>query len=160
MKYAATTEVSVEKSKAEIESIVMRYGASGFISGWQHAMAMIEFEMKDRRIRFMLPLPDKNEKRFWQTPHFKNQRTQEQAYGAWEQACRQSWRALLLCVKAKLEAVEAKISTFEQEFMANLVLPNGLTIGETVIPHLAKVFQGQPMPPLLPSPEKKAEAVQ
>lgn len=39
----------------------------------------------------------------------------------WEQACRQAWRALALVIKAKLEAVDAGIVTFEEEFMAQIV---------------------------------------
>ena len=35
-----------------------------------------------------------------------------------DQACRQRWRALLLVIKAKLEAVTAGISTVETEFLA------------------------------------------
>ncbi len=42
-RYAATTSVSVAKSKAEIEDILQRYGASGFMSGWQGNLAMIFF---------------------------------------------------------------------------------------------------------------------
>ena len=39
------------------------------------------------------------------------------AHGRWEQACRQRWRALALVIKAKLEAIDAEISTFEEEFL-------------------------------------------
>lgn len=40
-RYANTTTVSVSKSKAEIEDILHRYGASGFMSGWLDDKAMI-----------------------------------------------------------------------------------------------------------------------
>lgn len=151
-KYAAQTNVSVERSKAEIEQIVMRYGATGFISGWKDQQAMISFEVQDRRIRFILPLPDRMDRRFWRTPARGHERSEKQAYDAWEQACRQLWRALALAVKAKLEAVESRISTFEEEFMAHIVLPNGLTIGESVLPNLPQIMAGGPMPRLLPGP--------
>lgn len=36
-RYAATTEVTSEKSRAEIERTVSRYGATGFMYGWQSA---------------------------------------------------------------------------------------------------------------------------
>ena len=47
---------------------------------------------------------------------------------AWEQACRQHWRALLLIIRAKSAAVESGITTLESEFLANVLLPDGGTI--------------------------------
>src|SRR4051794_23640955 len=139
-RFAEGTEVSVEKSRAEIETILTRYGASAFGYAWQLEKAMIQFEAKGRRIKFILPLPSPKEKRF---THAKANattfapRTQENAHKAWEQACRQSWRALCLVIKAKLEAVEANITTFEDEFMAHIVLPSGQTVGEFMKPQIA-----------------------
>jgi hypothetical protein len=68
----------------------------------------------------------------------------------YEQACRQRWRALLLIVKAKLEAVTAGISTVEREFLPDVVLPNGATVGEWVGPQIATVYARHEMPALLP----------
>lgn len=157
MKFAANTDVSVERSKAEIEGVVMRYGANGFISGWLGNEAMITFEMRDRRIRFILPLPERNAEEY--THRRVNQhattttpRSPEEAYKAWEQACRQKWRALALAVKAKLEAVESGISSFEEEFLAHIVLPTGLTIGQTIVPGLPQIVATGKLPPLLPAP--------
>lgn len=148
MKYAAATNVSVEKSRAEIESIVRKYGATEFASGWSAGRAMIGFEMNHRQIRFQLTLPSKTEKRFTQHPRYSYRtRTEAQALVHWEQACRQLWRALALAVKAKLEAVECGISEFDQEFMANIVMPDGQTIGEHLLPRLEAALSGGP--PLL-----------
>jgi hypothetical protein len=159
MKFASDTNVSVERSKAEIEATIMKYGATGLLTGWHGNHAMVQFEMKTRQLRFMLPLPDKADKRFWYTPARRNKRDEHGAYLEWEQACRQRWRALLLAIKAKLEAVECGISEFEQEFMANIVLPDGFTIGERILPGLPEVFRGGKMPPLLPSlPPVQAQA--
>ena len=35
-----------------------------------------------------------------------------------------------LVIKAKLEAVEAGVTTFEQEFLANMVLPDKTTVSD------------------------------
>ena len=150
MKYASETSVSVEKSKAEIEATVNRYGATGFASGWQGNKAMVMFEMNERRLKFTLPLPDKHDKAFTETPHRGHRRSPEQALVSWEQACRQKWRALALVIKAKLEAVESDISTFDSEFMAQIVLPTDLTVGETILPDIDRVLAGGKLPPLLP----------
>jgi hypothetical protein len=107
-RYAAHTRVPVEKTKAEIEKLVKKYGAKGFVSGWQGSAARIEFLCADRRIRLSVVVPDS------------------------EQAARQKWRALLLVIKAKLESVDAKIATFDQAFAADIVMPDGRTVWESV----------------------------
>jgi hypothetical protein len=152
MKYAKDTEVPVERTRAEIETTVNRYGASGFMSGWQGSRAMVAFEMRDRRIKFLLPLPEKNAKQFTQTAHYGYARSGDAAQKAWEQACRQLWRALALAIKAKLEAVECGISEFDSEFMANIVLPTGMTLYETLQPDMEAICHTGRLPPLLPGP--------
>lgn len=144
MKYAAQTTVSVEKSRAEIETTVMRYGAKSFSSGWKDGSAAIMFEMRQRHIRFVLPLPLKNDPAICSDPRKPwKRRTDIQIAQAWEQACRQRWRALALAVKAKLEAVDCGISEFDYEFMANIVTRDGKTIGEHIAPRLPEALAGK-----------------
>lgn len=150
MAYAENTSVSVEKSKAEIESTLMRYGANEFVSGWDQDKALIGFKCRDRFIRFELPLPKRDDRAFTHTPNRGNARTDREAYKAWEQACRQRWRALALCIKAKLEAVESGITTFEDEFLAHIVMSNGQTIGQSLVPRLEQACDPSKMPKLLP----------
>lgn len=147
-RYAADTSVSVSSSKAEIERIIERYGATGFMSGWTAEQAMIAFAMRDRQIRFILTMPPRDDKQF--THHSKGLRTTEAAFKAWEQACRQRWRALALVIKAKLEAVESGISVFDDEFMANIVMPDGRSVSEHVRPRITSAYETGDMPPLLP----------
>lgn len=151
-RYASKTEVSPAKSRAEIEDTVTRYGASSFASGWLADRAVIQFEMKGRRVRFTLPLPDPKDKAFTEyTARGKLWlRTDGAAAELYQQAIRQRWRALLLTVKAKLEAVEAGISVFEDEFMAAIVLPDGQTVGEVMREQIAIAYRDGKMPPLLP----------
>jgi hypothetical protein len=148
-RYAAETSVSSEKSRAEIETTLRRYGASAFMYGTTDERAIVAFEAQGRRIKFELPMPDRKSREFWLSPGRRIQRTTEQAYAAWEQACRARWRALALCIKAKLEAVASGITEFESEFLAHIVLPNGQTVGETTRPGIAAAYEGRPMPPLL-----------
>lgn len=150
MAYAEKTTVSVAKSKADIEDMVQRAGAGQFVSGYKDNLAVIGFTMADRQIRFILPLPSKDEKQFWYTPERRNKRSDEQAYAAWEQACRSKWRSLFLIIKAKLEAVESGISTVEREFFYDIVLPDGKTVGEWMAPQLEAAYESGKMPPLLP----------
>ena len=150
MKYAEKTEVSAEKSRAEIENVLRKYGASGFAYGWEETTAMLQFRIQNRQVRFVLAMPDPKDRQFWRTPGRGLARNKEQAHQAWEQATRQRWRALALVVKAKLEAVEAGIATFEQEFLAHIVLPDGRSIGEYVIPQIETAYHQGGMPKLLP----------
>jgi hypothetical protein len=154
-RYAEHTDVSMEKSKAEIEATLRRYGATAFAHGWNATEAVIGFEIAHRQIRMHLPLPDRKDKRFTeiqinQSKYHVRQATREQAEKRWEQACRQSWRALALVIKAKLEAVAAGITTVEQEFLAHIVLPNGSTVGDWARPQLAAVYEQNKMPALMP----------
>lgn len=153
-KYAAQTSVSSDKSRAEIESILARYGASGFMYGTTHDRAIVAFEACGRRIKFDLPLPDRNSQEFRYTPARRNVRSPEQQQAAYEQATRQRWRALALVIKAKLEAVEAGITEFEEEFLAHIVLPGGQTVGAWLLPQVAKAYETGDMPPLLEGPRQ------
>lgn len=136
MTYAARTEVSVDKTKAEIEKLLARYGATSFASGWSPEGATIVFEAKARRIRFELPMPKQETFR---------------SVKKWEQEQRRRWRCLALMVKSKLEAVESGIVSFEEEFLAHIVVPGrGETFGQWVRPQLAEAYAGgKAMPPLL-----------
>jgi len=143
-KYAASTNVSPERSRGEIERILTRYGAKQFAYGWGGGNAMIGFQYQNRLIRFVLSLPDARELR---TPKGHRPRNIEAAH---EQITRQHWRALALAIKAKLELVESGITTFEQEFLAHVVLPNGQTVGEWAAPQIETIYANRNMPPLLP----------
>jgi hypothetical protein len=127
--YAADTSVSSEKSRNEIERILHKYGADefGYMTG--SGVARIQFSKGGRMVRFTIPLPDRASREFTLTPTGRA-RTQAQAALAYEQAVRQRWRALALVVKAKLEAVDSGISVFEEEFLANILLPGGQTVYE------------------------------
>jgi hypothetical protein len=128
MSYATRTRVPVEKSRAEIERTVRKYGASGFVSGWQGDRVKIEFLCRNRHIRMVMSEP------------------------APEQPRRQKWRSLLLLVKAKLEAVDAKIMTFEEAFLSDVVLPDGRTVWESTREPIKVAYERKETPTLLGPP--------
>lgn len=153
MRYAASTSVSAARSREEIENTVTRYGAGGFAYGWDdegsELVAMISFRMSGKHIRFKLTLPDRNSSEFTRTK--RGERKKDVALKAWEQACRQRWRALALAIKAKLEAIESGISTFEEEFLAFFLLPDGQTVGDFMVPQVEQAYLDAAMPRLLPN---------
>lgn len=138
MSYAEKTSVPIDRSQGEIRKILSKYGADGFGYGEQGAMAMIAFEMAGRRIKFLLPMPPK-----------PSERATQASIKAYDQLCRSRWRCLVLAIKAKLECVESGITTLEQEFMAHIVLPNGKTVGDAVLPQIHQSYRDGKMPPLL-----------
>lgn len=151
-RYARDTTVSVERSKAQIESLLARYGASGYATGWDGARAMVGFTMHHRQVRFVLALPDPADSEFTQTATGRD-RSDAAARKAWEQACRSRWRALLLSIQAKLESIEVGIATFDEEFLAHIVLPDGSTAGQHALPAVATAYESGRVTPLLPGGE-------
>ena len=152
-RFAENTSVSVDKSRAEIEKLIVRYGATSTAFMNAPGRALIMFEAKNRKIVFELPLPSQDEKRF-QRDGRGSLRTVEKKLEAWEQACRQRWRALALVIKAKLEAVESGITTFEDEFLSHIMMPDGQTVGAHVKPTIEQWYAGGNMQPLLPPPTR------
>ena len=78
-RYAKGTHVPADRSKAEIERILTRYGADQFIYGWEAARAMIGFRYSGKLVRFILPLPDPDSDEFTLTPSGKCRRTEDAA---------------------------------------------------------------------------------
>lgn len=147
--YASATSVSSEKSRGEIERTLTRYGAASFAYGWDAGAAMIAFSANERQIRFHLPMPDRTSREFTHTPAKGIRRTAAEAEKAWEQGVRQRWRALALVIKAKLEAVEAGIVTFEDEFAMHMILPDGRPVSTHVLPAIAQAYETGTVRPLI-----------
>lgn len=114
--YAVDTKVPVERSRQEIERVVEKYGANKFAIATDNEsrLVMIEFHMNRRRIRFELHQPPPEH----------------------PQKLRTSWRALLLAIKAKLSSVDSGIETFDEAFLAHVVMPDGRRFGEISVPQL------------------------
>lgn len=149
-RYAADTTVTADRSRAEIERILERYGAVAFMYGWDGTKAQLSFDIEGRRYRIALPLPDKAAPEFTRTPKTRELRAPDAARAAWEQATRQRWRALALWIKAVLEASESGITTLAEAMQPFIVLPNGMTAGQWLGPQIAAVYATGAMPALLP----------
>lgn len=147
--YAASTEVSAGKSRDEIERTLSRYGATQFAYAWDEQASMVGFVTAGRQIRFVLPMPNRNAREFTHTPSKNQRRGPEAQATAYEQAVRSRWRNLALVIKAKMAAVESGIVTFEQEFAMHMVLPDGMTVAEHVLPAIESAYAEGVVPPLL-----------
>jgi hypothetical protein len=130
-RFAQSTKVPVSQSIAEIERTVKRYGGSQFVFAVAEEQAVVGFTKEGRQVRFHVPFGE----------------TKAATYA---QRQRQRMRALLLVIKARLEAVESGVETFEDSFMANIVLPGGRLLSQEVRPAIARAYETGDMPPLLP----------
>jgi hypothetical protein len=138
--FAANTKVPVERSRAEIDSLLVKNGASsiGILNDVENNRAAFAFTLRGAHYRVELPLPTREQ----MMPQTVGK--EPQGWGGWtqerknryldeklDQARRQRWRCVLLMLKSKLEIVRMGFSSVEREFMADLVLPNGQTAYET-----------------------------
>lgn len=135
--YANRTDVTVEKSKGQIEKLLNEFKASAVMMATSADKSMVVFTMSDRNVKFILPLP---------------QRAEHTTIGGFDQACRTRWRALYLALRAKLEMAATGITTFEDEFLAHIVMPDGQTVGEMTRPRIAQAYQSGEVRPLLEGP--------
>ena len=126
--YAEKTVVPVAKSRAEIEQLLERHKAKqyGTAVDYDALKARVQFRLHDRIVRFVIALPDPQKIR---------------SADRFAQAERQRWRALLLVIKAKLEAVENSIESFEQAFLSQIVLPNDETVADFILPQIAESYR-------------------
>ncbi len=154
-RYAKSTSVSVDRSERQLKELLRRYGADEIMTyeSTVKGIAAVAFRVNvngnDRNVRLTLPLP--NFEDYCETDTGK-ERAPAVSRKSYEQACRARWRLLLLLVQAKLEAVESEISTFDREFLADVLLPSGETFFEAVEAGKADKLLGPPGKhvPLLP----------
>ena len=139
MNYAKNTQVGIDRSRNEIERILIRYGASDFGYMRREKFIMIAFRAVNRNIRFIVKTPSKE--RFLKTEKGRQRRSQSLIEKAYDLAVRQQWRTLALGIKAKLAFVEGGIETFEEAFLAQIVLPNGKTVAEVTTPLIEQMYQ-------------------
>jgi hypothetical protein len=147
MAYAATTDVPVERSKAQIEALLTSHGAQGYHTGWQAATKddpgwdAVEFMWQGKVIRFRVPRPTvkrpDGKLSAWARDRNGWEFTGARLDKARDQYNRSRWRVLYLVIKAKLEAVEAGVSIFEDEFLSFIVTGSGRTVGEVLLPRLS-----------------------
>lgn len=156
MSYAENTSVSAERSRAELETILGKYGADAFGYMTDKMGSQIVFKCSGRSIRIRIPKADGSELKQKTGPWSREVTdTQRTAYA--EKENRRRWRSLVLVVKAKLEAVESGIAVFDDEFLAYTVTPNGETVGEWMAPQLAEMKLGK-MPLMLGSGRNSGQA--
>lgn len=148
MAYADTTTVKISQSREDIEVMLARHGATAFAYASDSQQAAVRFDIAGRRIEFRIPVKGYDDPAFRLSPERRTVRKPAAHRTAYEQHLRQRWRALFLVIKARLEAIEAGIETLDEAFLAHLVLPQGGTVGEHIVPRLDEAYAGADLPEL------------
>jgi len=133
--YAEKTQVPVSRSRAQIEGELCRYGVQeyGFGVSPRGSGILFHYNGKIYKINVNEPNPDEYD---------TNKKL--------EQAKRQRWRLLLLCLKAKLNLIQSGQANFEDEFLAYMALPDGSTVADFMkLPENAEKLQSSQMPKML-----------
>lgn len=132
-RYAERTSVPVGKTKAELDALLAKHGATQRGVFEEASRGIVMFTMRARQIRLVVKLPKVSD----------------------GQEARTAWRRMLLVTKAKLEMVaDQSLEAFELEFLGNVLLPDGRTVHEALAPQLAQSYADGRMPPLLPGASK------
>lgn len=158
MTFAKGTKTAIGDTEQQIKTMLRKAGAEGTAFLEEKTRAIVAFHLNGRAIQFRLPLPSRDEHRFQfaKVNQFasggERRRAPDAAADMWVQACRERWRALHLCIKAKLESVEQNIESFDQAFLSHIQTPDGRTVGDQVIPELEAQLAGRPPRPLLGGP--------
>lgn len=145
-KFAQNTQVPIERSRSEIEKILVNHGADQFNSGWGKDKAVIAFRLKDRFIKIEMPLPKLEP----QTNSWNQKKHLHYTADSVAKEARRRWRAMVLYIKAKLESVESNIISFEDAFMGHIVLPNRQTVSQYISPQIEEAYRSGEMPLQLP----------
>ncbi len=126
-----------------------RWGADGFMSSWEGTLSSIAFKYKGLEARITLAMPDRDSEEILYTPAKRLLRAVAEQERAYDQAVRQRWRALLLYIKANLEAIDSGIISFEQAFLPHFVLVDGRTVTDSLMPQIYSALEGKELLPML-----------
>lgn len=122
-RYAEGTEVSVEKSQAEMVGTLGRYRVRKF--GWEFTSEgdILYFEINARAYRLTVHRPTAKDVQVGPRTDLKT---------ALDREWRRRWRANAMMLKMRLEFADSGDSTIESELLSYLLLSDGSTLAEVV----------------------------
>jgi hypothetical protein len=150
-RFAADTDVPVERSRAELDALLGRHGATQRANYVDEdaGRAAVQFRLSGRMVRLEVNHPRPGEIEVPPAGRRGNLSAEQWLKSELAQRERTAWRRLLLVVKAKLELVADGGSTFEREFLADILLPDGQTVYQSLQAPLEDSYRTGGMPKLL-----------
>lgn len=148
-RYASKTTVPSGQSLREIERTLDRYGAESFAYGKSATQIMVQFVFSGQPFQIVVPMPDPMSDEFCYTDAGRD-RADDARRKLVEQAGRQRLRALSLFIKATCEAVDLEILTFEAAFLSSVMIGDGVTVGDRLLPEIKLIQESGKLPKLLP----------
>lgn len=128
-RFAEDTSVPVSRTQDEIKTALRKAGADRIAVYESDERSSIAFGLPGGMFRITVPLD----------PAPKDA----------AQDARRAWRLLGLLMKAKLEAVREGATTIEREFLADMLLPDGSTVGEWAGDQMRLAYENGQMPTTL-----------
>lgn len=133
-RYAKNTTVPIARSKQKIEELLTSYGIEESFLGRSPRGDGIGWKYKGKVYKMSVPIPSKENK------------TEKQ----YEQELRQRWRILYMSMKMKFEEIDAGVISFEDQFLAQMSLPDGTTVADFMkLPENITRLEKTKMPKLL-----------
>lgn len=127
--YVHGASVTSSAFQKEIRAMLTAAGVRDVSFASDHERPCLRFHSLTREFRLVLPAPRT-------APGSK----------AGQEATRQCWRLLSVLVRAKLDAVAAGLVTFDQEFLAYVVVPGGGTVFQATAPGIAAAYDAGQAP--------------
>ena len=148
MAYASGTEVSIDRSRAEIEKVLAKAGAKEFAYWRNEEGSNIAFRIDGLMVRLTVAAPKPPADNGKKGQAYRKYKPEQQVRWVEDEEKRR-WRVILIAVKAKLELVAMQQSTILREFMADTVMVNGKLVAEELEPRIRQMYELNKMPKTL-----------
>lgn len=135
------TDVSAVRSQEHIRALLRKCSAEGmqFHESFNERVVRVTFGIRIEEHPYVVSIQARipEAERYQKRGRGMCEISEGAFQAAQERNERSSWRALFFAIKSRLESVDYGIETFEQAFLAHIVVgKNGKTIGDSLIPQL------------------------
>ena len=127
--YVRGASASCAASRGDIESLLAGAGAGQIRFVSEAGRTAISFTAGRRRFRIVLELPTGTGQGAEDLRH--------------ERETRRRWHALALLFRAKVNAVESGVTSFEEEFLAYMLTPAGQSVYQKTRAMIAQSYRGR-----------------
>lgn len=114
----------------ELERLLLSHSVTIFGYERRADLAIVRFVLNERKLRLIVAMPDYGDEKYRLTPSRAQIRSESARQGLYWADVRARWRAMKNLIAAKLDGIEAGITTFEDEFAQFADAEGLLTAGE------------------------------